>query len=299
MRRSVLTLKHLYSFVKSYLQRIENTEPVKRRGRPKTFEEALIVTLWLYQTLYKLSYREVLEIAKHEGFHVPVLGDYHYRVKKLDEGVLKKILEESTKHFFRAKWDFKYLIVDGTGFGFGSKYTLNWMRGTQVREVSSHVRLVSLVGVDEEGRAIILGCEVGGPYASEVNMLREILDRIKELPRKPFIADRGYDAVDVIERVMKFGCEPAIGMKQSWRMRIRNSLRRMSFENWGRYRKKRNRIEGVFGSMKLKVGSSFTLIREDLAKKMAIACAILWNLYMIVLQTLCYFVMVLKMVRKW
>jgi DNA-binding protein HU-beta len=27
------------------------------------------------------------------------------------------------------------------------------------------------------------------------------------------------------------------------------------------------------------------LIREDLAKKMAIACAILWNLYMIVLQT--------------
>jgi hypothetical protein len=43
----------------------------------------------------------VLEIAKHEGFHVPVLGDYHYRVKKLDEGVLKKILDESTKHFFR------------------------------------------------------------------------------------------------------------------------------------------------------------------------------------------------------
>jgi len=104
--------------------------------------------------------------------------------------------------------------------------------------------------------------------------------------------------VDVIERVMKFGCEPAIGMKQSWRMRIRNWLRRMSFENWERYRKRRYRIEGVFGSMKLKVGSSFTLVREDLAKKMAIACAIVWNLYMIVLHILCYFVMVLKMVRK-
>ena len=46
------------------------------------------------------------------------------------------------------------------------------------------------------------------------------------------------------------------------------------------------------------VGSSFTLVREDLAKKMAIACAIVWNLYMIVLHILCYFVMVLKMVRK-
>ena len=293
-----MTLKHLYSFVKSYFQRIENIEPVKRRGRPKIFEDALIVTLWLYQTLYKLSYREVLEIAKHEGFHVPVLGDYHYRVKKLDEELLKKILDESTKHFFRAKWDFKYLIVDGTGFGFGSKYILNWMRGTQVREVSSHVRLVSLVAVDEKGRAIILGCEVGGPYASEVNMLREILDRLEELPRGPFIADKGYDAVDVVERVMKFGCEPAIGMKQSWRMRIRNWLRRMSFENWERYRKRRYRIEGVFGSIKLKVGSSFTLIREDLAKKMAIACAILWNLYMIILQRLWFFVIVLRVRRR-
>jgi hypothetical protein len=77
-----------------------------------------------------------------------------------------------------------------------------------------------------------------------------------------------------------------------------NWLRRMSFENWERYRRKRYRIEGVFGSMKLKVGSSFTLIREDLAKKTAIACAILWNLYMIIPQTLWFFVIVLRVVRK-
>jgi hypothetical protein len=86
MRRSVLTLKHLYSFVKFYFQRIENIEPVKKRGRPKTFEDALILTLWLYQTLYKLSERVVLEVAKHESFHVPVLGGYHYRVKNLMKG---------------------------------------------------------------------------------------------------------------------------------------------------------------------------------------------------------------------
>jgi len=133
--------------------------------------------------------------------------------------------------FFRTKWDFKYLIVDGTGFGFGCKYILNWMRGTQVRQVNSHVRLVSLVAVDERG-AIIPGCEVGGPYASEVNMLKKILEALEDLPRIPFIADKGNDALDVIERVIKFGCEPAIGMKQTWMMRIRNSLRRKSFEDW-------------------------------------------------------------------
>jgi len=98
--------------------------------------------------------------------------------------------------------------------------------------------LVSLVAVEERGRAIILGCEVGGPYASEVNMLRKILETLEDLPRIPFIADKGYDAVDVIERLIKFGCELALRMKQTWRMRIRNLLRRISFENWGEYRKK-------------------------------------------------------------
>ncbi len=34
MKRSGLTLKHFYSFVKSYFQRIENIEPVKKRGKP-------------------------------------------------------------------------------------------------------------------------------------------------------------------------------------------------------------------------------------------------------------------------
>jgi len=46
----------------------------------------LILTLWLYQTLYKLSERVVLEVAKHESFHVPVIGGYHYRVKNLMKG---------------------------------------------------------------------------------------------------------------------------------------------------------------------------------------------------------------------
>jgi hypothetical protein len=46
------------------------------------------------------SWKELcLRPAKYEGFHVPVPRDY-YRVKQLDEGLLKKILDESTKLFF-------------------------------------------------------------------------------------------------------------------------------------------------------------------------------------------------------
>jgi hypothetical protein len=32
--------------------------------------------------------------------------------------------------------------------------------------------------------------------------------------------------------------------------------------------------------MKQKIGSSFNLLREDLAQKASIACAVLWNLYL-------------------
>jgi hypothetical protein len=41
----------------------------------------------------------------------------------------------------------------------------------------------------------------------------------------------------------------------------------------------RYRVEQLFGSIKQKIGSSFKLLREDLSRKAAIACAILWNFY--------------------
>jgi hypothetical protein len=37
----------------------------------------------------------------------------------------------------------------------------------------------------------------------------------------------------------------------------------------------------MFGSIKQKIGSSFNLLREDLARKASIACAILWNFYLL------------------
>jgi len=37
----------------------------------------------------------------------------------------------------------------------------------------------------------------------------------------------------------------------------------------------------MFGSIKQKIGSSFKLLREDLAKKASIACAILWNFWVL------------------
>jgi hypothetical protein len=67
-------------------------------------------------------------------------------------------------------------------------------------------------------------------------------------------------------------------------------LRKLSNENWKRYGRMRYRVEQLFGSIKQKVGSSFKLLREDLARKASIACAILWNFWL--LANFCYFCLV-------
>jgi hypothetical protein len=110
----------------------------------------------------------------------------------LDDELLKSILEECAKLLL-------CYIADATGFGFGDKYNLNWKRGTQIKTVQFHVRLEVIMVVDENKRKIITAVEIGGLYESEIEMLRKILKKLKPQKGLPFIADKGYDAVDIIE----------------------------------------------------------------------------------------------------
>jgi hypothetical protein len=54
----------------------------------------------------------------------------------------------------------------------------------------------------------------------------------------------------------------------------------------------RYRVEQLFGSIKQKIGSSFNLLREDLARKASLACAILWNFWVLVTYLFFYFCLV-------
>jgi hypothetical protein len=90
----MLPLKKLYIFVSHFLKRVGPNKQAKKKGRPRKYEDALIISLWLFQILNNYSYRETLEKAKDEGFNVLSLCDYYYRVKQLDDELLKSILEE-------------------------------------------------------------------------------------------------------------------------------------------------------------------------------------------------------------
>jgi hypothetical protein len=113
MRKSKLLLKKLYTFVSYFLKEVDPNKQAKKRGRPQKYEDALIVTLWLFQILNNYSYRETLEKAKDEGFNVPSLCDYHYRVKQLDDELLKSILEECANLLLEDKQILCY-IADAT-----------------------------------------------------------------------------------------------------------------------------------------------------------------------------------------
>ena len=69
-------------------------------------------------------------------------------------------------------------------------------RGTQIRIVQSHVRLEVIMVVDENKRRIITAVEAGGPYESEIEMLRKALKKLQPQKGLPFVADKGYDALD-------------------------------------------------------------------------------------------------------
>ncbi len=65
-------------------------------------------------------------------------------------------------------------------------------------------------------------------------------------------------------------------------MSIRHPLRKLSNENWKRHGKMRYRVEQLFGSIKQKIGSSFKLLREDLA----------WNFWLLATYLFFYFCLV-------
>jgi hypothetical protein len=230
---------------------------------------------------------ETLETVSKAGFSVPALSTYHYRIRKIPISVLQELLERTGEAFFRrhkGKW--RSLMVDGTGYGFRDRYALKWLRGTEVRLVQSHVRLVLLVAVDDKGKAVVLGEAVGPPYASEVELLRRILARKSALPSLPLVGDRVYDSIDLLQQIQKLGAQPAIRIKTTWRYSIRHQLRQISHRGWEKWGSQRYRIEGVFESIKIKVNSVFPLFREDLAMKRALAAAVLYNLNLLAILTI-------------
>jgi hypothetical protein len=135
-------------------------------------------------------------------------------------------------------------------------------------------------GGGREGTECDSVVELRGPYSSEVRLLEGVLRSLEKLPAVPLMADWGFDAVGLMQRVKELGCSVAIGVKETWRVRVRSLLRQESQQGWKKYGRERYRVEGLFGVLQQKLGSWLAVVREE----MAWAAALLYNLSMLVVS---------------
>ena len=250
--------RSFYSKIIPYLPKSSN------RGRPQTYPDHQIISMLLIKEVYQLSFRETILLSKDYFKNVPSLRDFHYRASKL-----MRVIQILIKfiHDYMQRGCVQTIIVDGTGIGFRKKTNLNWMRGTQVRKVKDHIRCEVVL---TKGRyKLVQYVEVGRRYASEIKMLRKILDKMELIGRR-FLADRLYDVLWLRDYLEGRGIKSVIRVR-------RNGVGREEVV-WEEY-KERNEIEGMFGNMKGKLSGYVAAYREDMAMVLALVKFLAYNMY--------------------
>jgi hypothetical protein len=65
-------------------------------------------------------------------------------------------------------------ILDGTGFSFKDTYPLKFYRGTEIRKIRAHVKILAVAGVIGKKR-FVFTAKAGPPYASEIKLAEPLV----------------------------------------------------------------------------------------------------------------------------
>lgn len=280
--RKTISPKTIYHLAKEFAKLEKKT--LKKRGRPTEYSQSLVLTVASIQNLYGFSFRETLEFCQFFLGEMPSLSTFHYRVNTLNPETVKQFIAflgmEIQKGFHASGKKLKFVIIDGTGFSFNDIYPLQYLRGTEVRKVKSHVRALALVASTGKERFFV-GAESGEAYASEIKMAEKLIPRYSFKKNLPFLGDKGFDSVFLLQLIKKRGALPCIKMKDTMRYGIKDPERKKSKQNECLYGGKRTLIEGLFGNVKQKTTSHIRAFKQNIAEVFALLRLALYDMYLL------------------
>ena len=150
----------------------------------------------------------------------------------------------------------EFLLVDGTGWGYGLPIYQRIKRGAEVRKIKSHVKGVVVLGLNEKGERIVLGASLDKAYSDERNLFLQWLRKRKPRDKQGLylVGDKLYGmSTEVIKEVMERGWIPVIKVEESLHRGIRDKLRKIALKSYNTHQeiyKKRCLIESFFGTTK-------------------------------------------------
>ena len=288
MRRTSIKPQRLYELAREYLAlRHVPPPPNPEGGRPRTYDDALILTIASIQNLNQYSFREALEYCEDHFKKLPALSTYHDRLAMLTSDIAqgfieftgKKIVSLSNKNTSNKKG--RIFVVDGTGFSYHDAYPMQLFRGMEIRKIRAHVKVGALIGLAGKKRFVV-SAKAGQAYAGDTTLVEPLL---LNLPRGKgsVLGDKGFDSGKLMNIIVAKGYKPVIPIKQRRGSSVNNPLRAQSQKNAETLiYKKRTLIEGLFGNIKQKLSSHVKIFKLEIAKVFALLRFALLNISVLV-----------------
>ena len=283
-RRTTIKPKQLYALAQEYLMSRPALPINPKGGRPRTYDDALIITIASIQNLNQYSFREALEYCADYFSDLPALSTYHDRLAQFTSDIAQGFIEYTGKKITAtntSKKKGRVFVMDGTGFSYHDVYPMKFWRGMEIRKIKTHVKIGILMGMAEK-RRFVVSANAGPSYTGDTVLIQPLLEKLPQ-GKGSVLGDKGFDSHRIMATVIEKGYRPVIPIKRRKDCHINDPLRLISQKNADKpIYKKRTLVEGLFGNIKQKLSSHVRIFKTEIAKIFALLRFALLNVSVLI-----------------
>lgn len=282
MRRTTIKPKKLYELAQEYMAQRPLPPSSPKGGRPRMYDDALILTIASIQNLNQYSFREALEYCREYFADLPALSTYHDRLAQFTPDIAQGFIAYIGKKIIATAPETprkgRLFVMDGTGFSYHDSYPMQFFRGMEIRKIRAHVKVGALMGLAGK-RRFVVSARAGPPYAGDTTLLQPLLEQLPE-GKGAILGDKGFDSIRIMTTIQEKGYHPVIPLKQG---SVKHLLRLTSKKNAEKkIYTNRPLIEGLFGNLKQKLSSHVRIFKLETAQTFALLRFALLNISVLV-----------------